>query len=72
MQIMFYFQPRRGLFMPFIAMDDIILKCFNDGFSYLEIVELLNHVRDFQITSSNLKRWLKDNRAYFEIRHHFH
>ena len=52
MQIMFYFQPRRGLFMPFIAMDDIILKCFNDGFSYLEIVELLNHVRDFQIISS--------------------
>ena len=36
--------------MPFIVMDDIILKYFNDGFSYLEIVGLLNHVNDFQIS----------------------
>ena len=42
-------------------MDDIILKSFNDGFSYLGIVELLNHVHDFEIISSTLKRWLKDN-----------
>ena len=42
-------------------MDDTILKYFNDGFSDLEIVELLNHVHDFQISLSTLKRWLKDN-----------
>ena len=61
MQIMFYFLPRRGLFTPFIVMDDIILKYFSNGFSYLEIAELLNHVHDFQISLSTLKRWLKDN-----------
>ena len=42
-------------------MDDIIPKYFNDGFSYLEIVELLNHVHDFEISLSTLKMWLKDN-----------
>ena len=42
-------------------MDDAILKYFNDGFSYLVIVELLNHVHDFQISLSTLNRWLKDN-----------
>ena len=42
-------------------MDDIILKYSNDGFSYLEIVELLNHVQDFEISLSTLKRWLKDS-----------
>ena len=34
---------------------DAILKYFNDGFSYLEMVELLKHVQDFQISLSNLK-----------------
>ena len=43
-------------------MDDIILKYFNDGFSYLEVVELLNDVHDFEIILSTLKRWLKDNK----------
>ena len=47
--------------MPFLVMDDIILKYFNNGFSYLEIVEFLNHVHDFQISLSILKSWLKDN-----------
>ena len=42
-------------------MDDIILKYFNDGLSYLKIVELLNHVQDFEISLSTLKRWFKDN-----------
>ena len=41
-------------------MDDIILKYFNEVFSYLEIVELLNHVHDFEISLSTLKRWFKD------------
>ena len=35
-----------------------MLKYFNDGLSYLEP---LNHVHDFQINLSTLKRWLKDN-----------
>ena len=47
--------------MPFTVMDDVILKYFSNGFSYLEIAELLNHVHDFQISLSTLKRWLKDN-----------
>ena len=42
-------------------MDDTIIKYFNDGSSYFEIAELLNHVHDFQISLSTLKRWLKDN-----------
>ena len=41
---------------------DNILKYFNDGFSYLEIVELLNHVHDFEISLSTLKWWLKDSK----------
>ena len=46
--------------MSFIVIDDTILKYFNDGFSYLEIVELLNYIHDFQISLSTLKRLLKD------------
>ena len=42
-------------------MRDIILKYFSDAFSYLKIVELLNHFHDFQISLSTLKRWLKDS-----------
>ena len=58
-------------------MDDVILNYFNDndGFFYLEIVELLKHVHDFQTSLSTLKRWLKDNNlkrrprsSYEEIR----
>ena len=45
----------------FIVKDGIILKYFNDGSSYLEIAELLNHAHDFEISLSTLKRWLKDN-----------
>ena len=41
-------------------MDDVILKYFNDGFSYMEIAEVLNNFNDFQTRLSNLKRWLKD------------
>ena len=48
-------------FMPFIITDAIILKYLNDGFSYLEMVELLSHAHDFQISLSNRKRWLNDS-----------
>ena len=48
------------LFMPFMVLDDAILKYFNVEFSYLEILELLNHDHDFQTSLSTLKCWLKD------------
>lgn len=37
-----------ALFVPFIVMDDVILKYFNDGFPYFEIVGLLTHAHDFR------------------------
>lgn len=39
--------------------NDVIVKYFNDGFSSMEIAEILNNVHDFQ-SLSRLKRWLKD------------
>ena len=41
-------------------MDDVVLIFFNDGFYYLEIIELLNNANDFQTSLSNPKQWLKD------------
>ena len=55
-KLCFTFNQGVVLFMPFIITDAIILKYLNDGFSYLEMVELLNHVHDFQISLSNRKR----------------
>ena len=40
--------------------NDVILKYFNDGFSSMEIAEILNNAHDFQTTLSSLKIWLKD------------
>ena len=40
--------------------NDVIVKYFNDGFSSMEIAEILNNVHDFQTTFFSLKRWLKD------------
>ena len=38
-----------------------MLIFFNDGFYYLEIIELLNNAHDFQTSLSiNPKQWLKD------------
>lgn len=62
MQIIFFSQLRCGFICAFHCNGQCCTYYyFNDGFSYLEIAELLKHVHDFQISLSTLKRCFKGN-----------
>ena len=41
-------------------MDEHIVKYFNDGFTYLEITEVLKHRHSYQVSLSTIKRRLRE------------